>query len=148
MRFSSIISRVNEITNLEKFIMKLLLSLLFGTMLMVMAVPSYAAQAVQMFACELDDELTEDQLEKNASAWLAAAKTVKGGENLKAFLHHPVAAKLQTGTDMVFVVVAPSIAEWGMFWDNYKGSAPDKLDQANPDVACPDSFLFEAVEVK
>ena len=96
----------------------------------------------------MDDDLTEADLESNASKWLAAAKTVKGGENLKAFLHYPVAAKLQEGTDMVFVIVAPSIAEWGTFWDNYKGSAPAKLDQANPDVACPDSFLFEAVEVK
>jgi hypothetical protein len=127
--------------------MKLFLSLLLGTMMMVVAAPAYAAQAVQMFACEVDDELTEGQLEEQASKWLAAAKSVKGGENLKAILHHPVAAKMDKG-DMVFVIVAPSIAEWGMFWDNYKNSAPDKLDKANTGVACPDSFLFEAVEVK
>ena len=116
-------------------------------MMMVVAAPAYAAQAVQMFACEVDDELTESQLEEQASKWLAAAKSVKGGENLKAFLHHPVAAKMDKG-DMVFVIVAPSIAEWGMFWDNFKNSAPDNLDKANTGVACPDSFLFEAVEVK
>jgi hypothetical protein len=127
--------------------MKLFLSLLLGTMMMVVAAPAYAAQAVQMFACEVDDELTESQLEEQASKWLAAAKSVKGGENLKAFLHHPVAAKMDNG-DMVFVIVAPSIAEWGMFWDNFKNSAPDNLDKANTGVACPDSFLFEAVEVK
>jgi hypothetical protein len=138
---------IEEIINQEKSVMKLFLSLLLGTMMMVVAAPAYAAQAVQMFACEVDDELTESQLEEQASKWLAAAKSVKGGENLKAFLHHPVAAKMDKG-DMVFVIVAPSIAEWGMFWDNFKNSAPDNLDKANTGVACPDSFLFEAVEVK
>jgi hypothetical protein len=116
-------------------------------MIMAFAAPAYAAQAVQIFACEIDDELTEDELETRSSAWLAAAKTVKGGENLRAFLHHPVAAKMDNG-DVMLLIVAPSIAEWGTFWDNYKNSAADKLDQKNPDVACPNSFLFEAVEIK
>jgi len=116
-------------------------------MIMALAAPAHAGQAVQVFACEVDDELTEDVLEERASKWLAAARKVKGGENLKAFLHHPVAAKMGE-VDMMLVVVAPTIAEWGVFWDNYKNSDADKMDKANPDVACPDSFLYEAVEVK
>ncbi len=68
--------------------MKLILRFVFVAMIMALAAPAYAAQAVQMFACELDDDLTEADLESNASKWLAAAKTVKGGENLKAFLHY------------------------------------------------------------
>lgn len=121
--------------------------LIFAAMLMVIAAPAYSAQAVHIFACEVDDELTEEKLEAAASAWLAAAKTMKGGANLKAFLHHPVAAKMDNG-DVLFLIVSPSLAEWGTFWDGYKGSAADKLDQANEDVACPDSALFEAVEIK
>jgi hypothetical protein len=127
--------------------MKFFLRLTFVAMIMAIAAPAYAAQAVQIFACEVDDELTEDMLESQASKWLAAAKTVKGGENLKASLHFPIAAKMDNG-DMMFVLVAPSVAEWGTFWDNYRGSAAEKLDTANSDVACPDSFLFDAVAVK
>ncbi|MGB5212900.1 MAG: hypothetical protein WBN88_04525 [Anderseniella sp.] len=127
--------------------MKIFFRLIIVAMIMAFAAPAYAAQAYQIFACEVDDEVTEEMLETRASAWLAAAKTIKGGENLRAFVHHPVAAKMNEG-DMMFVIVAPTIAEWGTFWDNYKNSAADKLDQKNSDVACPDSFLFEAVEVK
>jgi hypothetical protein len=127
--------------------LKSLLRYFVTVMVLGFTAPAFAAQAVQIFACEVNDEVTEEVLEANASKWLAAAKTVKGGENLRAFLHHPVAAKMDNG-DVMFVIVAPSIAEWGLFWDNYKNSAPDKLDQANPEVACPDSFLFEAVEIK
>jgi hypothetical protein len=127
--------------------MKLILRLMSVAIIMAFAAPAYAAQAVQIFACEVTDEVTEDMLESQASKWLAAAKTVKGGENLKASLHFPIAAKMDKG-DMMFVLVAPSVAEWGTFWDNYRGSAAEKLDVANPEVACPDSFLFDAVEVK
>ena len=106
-----------------------------------------AGQAVHIFACEVKDEVTEKKREAAASGWPKAAKTMKGGANLQASLHHPVAAKMDNG-DVLFVVVAPSLAEWGMFWDGYKGSAADKLDQANDDIACPDSALWEAVQVK
>jgi len=54
--------------------------------------------------------LTEEKLEEQASKWLAAAKSVKGGENLRAFLHHPVAAKMDKG-DKMFVIAAPTIME-------------------------------------
>jgi hypothetical protein len=133
--------------HLGETFMKSLLRNTIAAMILGCTAPAFAAQAVQIFVCEVGDEVTEDVLESNASKWLAAAKTVKGGENLKAFLHHPVAAKMDNG-DVMFVVVAPSIGEWGVFWDNYKNSAADKADKANPDVACPDSALFEAVEIK
>ena len=114
---------------------------------MVAAAPAFAGQAVHVFACEVQDEVTEEKMEAAASAWLKAAKTMKGGANLQASLHHPVAAKMDNG-DVLFVVSAPSLVEWGIFWNGYKGSAADKLDQANTDIACPDSALWEAVQVK
>lgn len=115
--------------------------------LMMLAAPAYASKAVHIFACEVQDEVTEEKMEAAASTWLKAAKAQKGGENLKAFLHHPVVARMGKG-DVLFVVVAPSLAEWGTFWDGYKGSAANKLDQTDNGIACPDSALWEAVEIK
>jgi len=127
--------------------MKTFVQLALLSLLVFATAPAYAGQAVHIFACEVKDEVTEEKMEAAASAWLKAAKTMKGGENLQAYLHHPVAAKMDKG-DVLFVIVAPSLAEWGMFWDGYKGSAADKLDQTDDDIACPDSALFEAVQVK
>ena len=126
--------------------MKMLIKFVFASILMIAAAPAYAGQAVQVFVCEIEDEVTEEVLIQRASAWLKAAKTVKGGENLTASLHDPVAGNMKQG-DVLFVIVAPSLTEWGTFWDNYKDSAADKLDKENDDIVCPNSRLFESVVV-
>jgi hypothetical protein len=51
--------------------------------------------------------------------------------------------------DVMFVVVAPSFAEWGTFWDNYGGSEAAALEnEQNEAVVCPDSVLWESFTVK
>jgi hypothetical protein len=127
--------------------MSKILKFAFVAMLMTFAAPAYASKAVHIFACEVQDEVTEEKMEAATSAWLKAAKTMKGGENLQAYLHHPVVAKMDNG-DVLIVIVAPSLAEWGVFWDGYKGSAADKLDKTDNGIACPNSALWEAVEIK
>lgn len=127
--------------------MKTFLQLVLFSVLTFAAAPAYAGQAVHIFACEVQDDVTEEKMEASASAWLKAAKTMKGGENLQVYLHHPVAAKMDKG-DVLIVVVAPSLTEFGMFWDGYKGSAADNLDKTDTGIACPDSVLFEAVQIK
>jgi hypothetical protein len=127
--------------------MSKILKFAFVAMLMTFAAPAYASKAVHIFACEVQDEVTEEKMEAATSAWLKAAKTMKGGENLQAYLHHPVVAKMDNG-DVLIVIVAPSLAEWGVFWDGYKGSAADQLDKTDNGIACPNSALWEAVEIK
>jgi len=40
-------------------------------------------------------------------------------------------------------------AEWGLFWDGYEGSPASKVDQGSQSKAiCPDSALWEVVEIK
>ena len=74
---------------------------------------------------------------------------MKGGEQLKAYLYYPIAAKLPGNTDLLFVVVAPSAAVWGAFWDGYKGSPAEQVDMDNRDlVVCTDSALMESIAVK
>jgi hypothetical protein len=123
--------------------------LMLGSMLMIGAAPAYSAEAVHVYWCEEGDNVTEEQIEALASRWLKAAKTMKGGEQLKAYLYYPIAAKLPGKTDLFFLVVAPSAAAWGAFWDGYKNSPAEKVDMDNRDlVICTDSALMESVEVK
>ena len=125
----------------------LIKSILFST-LIAFGGPAYASTAVHIFACEEGDDASEEKIEEMASNWLKAAKSMKGGENMKARILYPSAANLKAG-DLLFLVEAPSHAAWGEFWDNYKDSAAERADAANPDIViCPDSNLFEAVDVK
>jgi G:T-mismatch repair DNA endonuclease (very short patch repair protein) len=118
---------------------------------MIIAVaPAFAGgKATQMWRCELDDDATEEQVVKAAQEWLAAAKTMKGGKNLEAYIYFPVAVNNLPDTDLLFVVSAPSFKEWGTFWDGYKGSPVAKLDKANRDfIVAPNSGLWESNKVK
>jgi len=130
--------------------MKTLLGLMLVAVLLIGAAPAYSAEATQMWKCELDDDATEQQVRQGAQEWLKAAKGMAGGENLKAYVYFPVAVNMTGTTDLMFVVVAPSFEEWGKFWDSYEGSPASKVDKQNQEigVVCPDSALWESIEVK
>jgi len=112
--------------------------------------PAFAdGKATQMWRCELGDDTTEDQVEEAAQKWLAAARTMKGGKNLEAYVFFPVAVSNMGQSDMIFAISAPTFAEWGEFWDGYKDSPAAKLDIANKDAIVPtDSGLWEAIKVE
>ena len=127
---------------------KLATSFVLISMLMIMAGPAYSSTAAHVFKCEEGKDATEEKIEAAASEWLKAARTMNGGAKFDAYIYYPSVANLQNG-DLLFVVVAPSHAEWGTFWDNYKDSHAEKVDAANrAGVICPDSNLFEVVKVK
>ena len=129
--------------------MKFIVSAVLIAMLMIVAVPAYSGGvAMQMFKCEMDDDATEQHVKDRAAEWLKAAKTMKGGENLEAYVYFPVAVNNMAETDLIFTVVAPSFAEWGMFWDSYGGSAAAAADKKNELVDCPDSAVWESFKVK
>ena len=129
--------------------MKIVIRLMLVIMLVIAAAPAYAAEATQMWKCELDDDATEAEVKAGAAKWLKAAKTMKGGENLKAYVYFPVAVNATGEMDAMFVVVAPSFEEWGRFWDNYGGSPAAAVDKENQEmVVCPDSVVWESIEVK
>jgi hypothetical protein len=117
--------------------------------IMIAVAPAFAGgKATQMWKGELHDDATEDQVMKGAQKWLASARTMKGGKNLDAYVHFPVAVNAMGEHDAVFVVTAPTFKEWGKFWDGYKGSPAAKIDKANDEfVIAPDSGLWECVKV-
>ena len=111
--------------------------------------PVFAGEALQVWKCELHDDATEEQVKEAAKTWLTAARKVKGGENLEAFVFFPVAVSNTGQMDLLFVVRTPTFKEWGRFWDGYADSEAAKLDEKHKKFIFPtDSNLWEFKKVK
>lgn len=127
--------------------MKTLILLMIISLLMVVASPVYA-EAIQIFNCEYEGDATEDDVNDIADKWLAAAKTLKGGKNLRIFIRYPVAASVDD-IDFKFVLTTPDFAEWGAFTDAYELSKLEEIDDELFKVAdCDDASLWEGGEIK
>ena len=130
--------------------MNTIVRLVLVFMMIIVAATSYAAEATQMWKCEMDDNASEEDVIALAQEWLKTAKKIEGGERLKAFVYFPVAVNAIGQADVWFVVVAPSFAEWGKFWDNYINSdaAAEAAERRQEKIICPDSALWESVKVE
>ena len=123
--------------------------LILGSMLMIGAAPAYAAEAMQMWKCEMEGDTTEEEVITMAQEWVKAAKTMAGGKGLEANVYFPVAVNVTGEVDVLFVIHAPSFVEWGKFWDNYSGSPANEVEERNrKKIICPDSALWESVKIK
>ena len=128
--------------------MKTFMRLALVALLVVVAAPSYSAEAWQSFTCEIVDDTTEDQVVAMGSEWLKAARSMKGGANIEVEVAFPVAAQMGD-TDLQLLIKLPTFKEWGEFWDGYHDSPAAKIDDKYADkIACPDSRLFEVEKVK
>ena len=107
-----------------------------------------SADLVQVWSCTAHEGKSDADLEKASSAWLAAAKGMKGGENLEVYHSYPMAANAgERGFE--FVLIAPDPATWGAFWNDYDGSAAAKTDAAWNDVAsCSGSALWNSKAIQ
>jgi len=117
------------------------------SMLMVIASPAHS-EAIQIFNCEYLEDATEDDVLAMATKWLKAAKTLKGGENIRIYIRHPVAASVDD-IDFKFVLASPDFAEWGAFTDAYDLSILQEIDdELDKVVDCDDASLWEGGEIK
>ena len=122
--------------------------MLFLAVMLMVAAPVFSGEASQSWRCEMEEGVTEAEVIAAADEWLKAAKQVEGGKRFRAYVHFPVAVNATGEVDTLFVVVAPTFAEWGKFWDNYPDSPAADVEEKNKAVvACPDSGLWEAFVV-
>ena len=127
--------------------MKTLIRLAIISLFMLMASPVYA-EAIQIFNCQYDSDVTEEEFSAMAGKWLAAAKATKGGENIEIYIRFPVAASVDD-IDFKFVLVTPDFSEWGAFTDAYELSKLQDIDDELEKVAtCNDASLWEGREIK
>jgi hypothetical protein len=111
--------------------------------------PFGESRAVQWWRCELIGDATEEQVLEHAQKWLAAARTVKGGEDLNLYVNFPVVVNATGKFDLLLMLVAPNFEKWGEFWDGYGDSAAGDLEEASEKIlVAPDSVMWEAFRVK
>lgn len=115
---------------------------------MIAAAPAYSGEAMQIWRCEIEEGATEKSLKEHASKWLASAKKLNGGKDLKAAVSFPIAVNATGEVDMLFTVVAPNFEAWGKFWDAYGDSELAVMDSKNELVVCPNSIIWETFSVK
>ena len=122
------------------------------SLLLMIAAPAYSnsgLQAIQIFVCEFNDDATADQVMAMTSTWLKAAKEMKGGKNMDAYIRFPVAEGSNAKGDFRFVITTPSFEEWGAFTDAYEGSPAAKVDEEFNNLAdCGDSSMWEGIKIK
>jgi len=117
-----------------------------GMVMLLTAGPAFSGQAMQMWNCGLEDGVSEADVEKRAAEWLKAVRQIDGGKNLEAMVLFPIAVNAAGETDLIFMVTAPTFAEWGRFWDAYPSS--DAAAGENDGMFCPDSVIWEAIKIK
>jgi hypothetical protein len=106
------------------------------------------AAVVQVWTCTAHDGKTNADIEQASAAWLAAAKTMKGGENLEVYHSYPIAANAGGG-DFEFVLIAPDPGTWGVFMNGYNGSAASDADVAwNSVASCSGSSMWNSVAIQ
>ena len=129
--------------------MKTIVMLTLVLMLTIVAAPAYAAEARQMWKCQMNEEASEEEVQALLGEWLKAARTMKGGERLELYAFFPVAVNDIGEYDLWVVLHAPSFVEWGQFWDGYTGSPADEAEgRCNEKFVCPDSALWESIKIK
>jgi hypothetical protein len=113
------------------------------------ATPVQANEFEHVWRCELNSGKSLDDARAAASAWLAAARSMKNGERMQVFIRYPI---IVGGSEnrFDFVVRAPSLAMWGAFYDTYDDGTPvADADLKFAEVAgCSGSEMWESIRVE
>jgi hypothetical protein len=124
--------------------MKTLFHLMIISICLMLAAPAFAGSIVSVYNCQQSDSASENDVIAAASDWLKTAKTIKGGENLEVRVMFPVAA-VMGDNDFMFVVIAPSFVEYGVFMENFSTHETADDDKKYADlVNCNDSAMWES----
>ena len=69
-------------------------------------------EVVQIWACEMSDGTSEEQVEAIAADWLKAIRLMPGGAAVKMRVFFPAVASGAGNVDFYFVMNAPSFTDW------------------------------------
>ena len=113
------------------------------------AAPAAANDFDHVWSCELKPGKTLDEARAVAGTWLAAARSMRHGQQLQAFIRYPIIVS-NSENRFDFVVRAPSLAVWGAFYDTYDDGTPvADADLKFAEVAsCSGSTIWELIAVK
>ena len=104
-----------------------------------------AGTPMQVWRCQLNDNVSEEEVMARAVEWKAAATKVPGGEGLSQSVMFPVASGADgLGTDILYTVQWKSFSHFGEWWDNYNDSDAAALEGQT--MTCHGSGLWEREE--
>ncbi len=105
-----------------------------------------AGTPTHMWKCQLNDDLSEEQVLKHAADWKKAAETLPGGDGITQQIHFPVAVGADgLGTDLIYTVKWPSFGAYGAFWDVYPESEAAEMEGET--MSCHGSALWETADI-
>ena len=111
------------------------------------AVQALAGSPVQVWKCQINDEMGEEELVKYSGQWADAASKVPGGESMSNQVYFPVAVGADgNGTDLLFISSWPNFEDYGKFWDAYPDS--DAAAMEGGAMSCHGSQLWEDMSIK
>lgn len=128
--------------------MNTIVRLMLVFMLMLVTAPAYSVEVIHIFNCQMADDATDEDIKVVATEWLKAANKMKGGERLEVHLRHPLVGQMGEN-DFSFMIIVPSLEEWGVFMSGYEGSALEEIDDRMDALSdCPDSTLWEILKLE
>ena len=105
-----------------------------------------AGTPTHMWKCQINDDLSEEQVLEHAANWKKAASSLPGGDGITQQIHFPVAVGADgTGTDIIYPVKWPSFTAYGAFWDVYPDS--DAAAMEGETMSCHGSALWETADI-
>ena len=125
------------------------IAVMLASAVAALSAPAAANEFEHVWSCELNPGKTLDDARAVARTWLAAAKSMKNGEELQAIIRYPIVVS-ESENRFDFVVRASSLAAWGAFYDTYDDGSPvADADAKFADVAgCSGSTMWESIGVE
>jgi len=106
------------------------------------------ADVMEVMNCKFNDDKTGADLVAVSSAWLKAAKSMEGGEDLEVYLNFPLVADTEDG-EFLFIVVFADTKTYGVFMNGYSNSPAGEADEAWYEVAtCSGNSLWNSFEIE
>ena len=127
---------------------KVTIASLTASVMFLFTAPAYADSILQIWSCELNDDKTTADLVAASSAWLKAAKSNEGGEDIEVSLEFPIVGDAGDG-DFFFVLSVADTKTWGVFNHDYLDSPAGQAEEAWANVAtCSESSLSASVDIE
>ena len=122
---------------------------LIAILLMGITTTVQASNVLQIWRCTANEDATTEQIQAASVAWLKAARSMEGGEQIDAWVDVPIAGSSAGENSFDFVQSAPSFAAWGTWNDAYDGSPAQEADEKWGKLAsCSGSSLWLSTKIE
>ena len=86
--------------------------------LMLLSPLASAGDPVQMWRCNINGDVSEEDVMEQAGKWKKAAGELAGGEGMSVYTMFPVSVGADgAGTDILLAVSWESFSDFGKWWD-------------------------------